>query len=74
LTLHFDRISVLSLSKKAALPYPAFKGWLGAPEWVKKLNSSEGNPGLEKRPSKHTKGKVKIDKTLQMSIQRKRGW
>jgi len=26
LTLHFDKLSVLSLPKEAALPYPAFKG------------------------------------------------
>jgi len=34
LTLHFDRLSVLSLSKEAALLYPAFKAGFGAAEWV----------------------------------------
>jgi hypothetical protein len=34
LTLHFDRLSVLSLSKEAALLHSAFKDALGAAEGV----------------------------------------
>jgi len=52
LTLHFDELSVLSLSKEAALPFPSpQKTGRGAAEWVKFFKRlhilfQEGNGGV----------------------------
>jgi len=40
LTLHFDRLSVLILSKEALLYTPLWKEVLGAVEWVKSFGVS----------------------------------
>ena len=53
LTLHFDRLSVLSLPKEATLLYPPSKAGLGAAEWVNDHLHVIAKHALHERPGLH---------------------